>query len=68
MHKGEVSVEVLLDRINIRGGRHRRAILKCDGCLQSLPVCQNEPTDSPALRLLYENGEKDVDLHKHMIR
>ena len=51
----------------IRGGGYRRPVLKCDGCLQSLPGLSERP-DLPTLRLFSENSKRDVDLHKDMIR
>ena len=45
-----------------------RSVLKCDGCLQSLPVCLSELPELLVLRLFSENGQRDVDFHKHMIR
>ena len=52
----------------IRGGRYERPVLKRDGCLQSLPICLTELSDSPTLRQRSENSQRDVDFHKHMIR
>ena len=42
--------------------------MKRDGCLQSLPICLSEMPDSPVLRQLSENIQRDVDSRKHMIR
>ena len=42
---------------NIRGGRQRRPVLKCDDCLQSLPACLSKMPVLLALRLFSENGK-----------
>ena len=47
---------------------YRRPVLKCNGYLQSLPACLSELLDSLALRLFSDNGQRDIDLHKYMIR
>ena len=36
--------------------------------MQSLPIFLHELPDSPTLMLFSENVQKDVDIHRHMIR